>query len=170
MNGFGRSDPRAVASLMPPGARLLVIYDGWCGVCTRAVDWARARDTEGRLAVMPNQQPDVVERLGLTHEAVKRSAWAVDRSGRRYEGAAAVNRTLREVGGAWGVPARLERLPGIAPIEGALYRWFSANRRYFGMLGSAPGCGRPGATCRPEGTTAGGGRPRSCCGGGRRFV
>ena len=141
---------RGGESLVPDGARLLLIYDGWCGVCTRTVDWLRAHDHVGRVAVLPNQTPGLRERAGLSRAQVDAAAWAIDRRGHRYGGAAAINRALAELDG-WRAAAALYRLPGIRQIEDVFYRWFAANRGRFSRWGAVPGCARPGAGCLPEG-------------------
>jgi predicted DCC family thiol-disulfide oxidoreductase YuxK len=136
--------------LVPEGARLLLIYDGWCGICTRSVEWVRARDTRGRVAALPSQTPGLPERTGLTRAQLNREAWAIDRRGRRYAGAAAINRTLAELP-RWRGLARLYNVPGIHQAERAFYRWFAANRGRFSRWGVVPTCDRPGASCTPEG-------------------
>jgi predicted DCC family thiol-disulfide oxidoreductase YuxK len=136
--------------LLPPGARLLLIYDGWCGVCTRTVEWVRRYDPAGRVAALPNQTPGLKERAGLTRTEVDRAAWVIDRAGRRLAGAAAINRTLEELG-AWRLLARLYRLPGIRQLEDLAYALFAAHRGRFARWGSVPACERPGADCLPEG-------------------
>lgn len=143
-------DPSSGTALMPRGARLLLIYDGWCGVCTRTVEWVRRRDPAGRVWTLPNQVPGLKERVGLTRAQVDRAAWAIDRAGRRFAGAAAINRTLEELGG-WRFVARLYRLPGIRQIEDLAYAVFAANRGRFARWGVVPACERPGAECLPEG-------------------
>jgi predicted DCC family thiol-disulfide oxidoreductase YuxK len=158
--------PPAGVELLPDGARLLLIYDGWCGVCTRAVEWVRARDPHGRVAIVPNQQPGLLERTGLTRAQVDRSVWVIDRGGRRYEGAAAVNRTLDELGGVWRPVGRLGGLAPIRRVEAAAYRWFAANRARFGRWGSTPACSRPGVECLPAAEERSSER-RGCCGGAR---
>lgn len=45
------------------GSRLLVIYDGHCGLCNRSVRWLLERDPRGRLRFVPSQSPDVAELL-----------------------------------------------------------------------------------------------------------
>lgn len=145
-----RSDPASIAPLLPGGARLLVVYDGWCGVCTRTIRWIRRHDPEGRVAVLPNQRPGLRERTGLSKEQVDRFAWAIDADGRRYKGAAAVNRTFEELG-RWRHLALLYRLPVIRQAEDLFYHLFSVNRGRFGRWGITPACGRPGADCLPEG-------------------
>jgi len=128
----------------------------------------RARDPRGRVAILPNQQPGLLERAGLTRAQVDTSAWAIDRAGRRYEGAAALNRTLEILGGRWRALGRLYRLPGLRQAEDVVYRWFAANRHRFARWGVTPGCERPGADCLPSGAEGEGAR-RGCCGGRGRF-
>jgi len=94
-----------------------------------------------------NQQPGVLERYGITRPEADRAAWTVDPEGRRLEGAAAVNRVLAELGGAWSVPAALYRVPGIGTLEEALYRWFAPRRSKFQRFGVTPECDEPGAGC-----------------------
>jgi predicted DCC family thiol-disulfide oxidoreductase YuxK len=82
------------------------------------------RDRHGRVSVHPNQEAGVIERLGLTREEVTRAAWAVEPGGRKFEGAAGINRGLRELGGGWALFAALY---GVAPI-----RW--VEDRYYGRV------------------------------------
>src|SRR5258706_10329156 len=84
------------------GERLVLVYDGECEFCTRLAGWVVAHDTRGGIAVRPNQEPGLIERLGLTRDEVSRAAWAVEPGGRKYEGAAAINRALSELGGGGG--------------------------------------------------------------------
>ena len=73
------------------------------------------------MLLRPNQEPGLIESLGLTREEVDRAAWAVEPGGRRLEGAAAINRGLRELGGAWAVLGSLYRLPPLAWVEDRYY-------------------------------------------------
>jgi len=132
------------------GARLLVVYDGWCGVCTRSVRWIRRHDPDRRVLVLPNQAPGLRELTDLTKQRVDRSVWAIDTSGRRYEGAAAINRTLEELG-RWRYVAALYRLSLIRRVEERFYHWFARNRGRFARWGITPTCERAGANCLPEG-------------------
>src|SRR5215207_2486819 len=105
----GVASHAGIASLLPPAARLLLVYDGYCGVCTRTVAWVRAHDPDRRVFALPNQLPGLRARVGLAKTEVDAAAWAIDRDGRRYPGAAAINRTLEELGG-WRAVAVLYRL------------------------------------------------------------
>jgi predicted DCC family thiol-disulfide oxidoreductase YuxK len=128
-------------------SRLVLLFDGTCGPCTRAAQWVRWHDSAGRVLVLPNQAPGVLAAHGLTRAAVDRSAWAVEPGGRRLEGAAALNRVLLELGGGWRLLALPYRLLPLAVLEEAAYRWFAANRQRFAWLGVTPECERPGVAC-----------------------
>jgi predicted DCC family thiol-disulfide oxidoreductase YuxK len=94
-----------------------------------------------------NQKRGVLSRYGLTREEVDRSAWTVERSGRRSHGAAAVNRVLQEVGGPWSLLAAAYRLRPVAALEEATYRGFARNRSRFHRFGVRPECDEPGSDC-----------------------
>ena len=72
----------------------------------------------------PNQEPGLIEQLGLTREEVDRAAWALEPGGRRFEGAAAINRGLAELGAGWRAVSWLYSIPPI--------RW--AEDRYYGRV------------------------------------
>jgi len=54
--------PQCVGSNPNPG-RLLVVFDGHCGLCNRTVRWLLARDTEDRLRFVASEEPLAVELL-----------------------------------------------------------------------------------------------------------
>jgi predicted DCC family thiol-disulfide oxidoreductase YuxK len=100
--------------------------------------WVRRRDRAGRVLAVANQKPGVLERYGVSREEADRAAWTVDRDGNRLEGAAAINRVLSVVGGPWPALARLYRVPPVAALEEALYRWFAKHRSSFNRFGVTP--------------------------------
>jgi predicted DCC family thiol-disulfide oxidoreductase YuxK len=106
--------------------------------------WIRRRDRAGRVLAVPNQKPGALQRYGVTREEADRAAWTIEPDGRRLEGAAAVNRALAEVGGLPSALALLYRLPPIAAIQEAAYRWFAPRRSRFARLGVTPECDEPG--------------------------
>ena len=128
-------------------ARLLLIFDGHCGVCTRLVEWVQRRDHARRVLLLPSQTPGLVQSVGLTQAEADREAWAIDGSGRAYGGAAAINRTLRELHGPWSMIGRAYTLPGVRQCGDAGYRWFARHRHWFSRWGVVPACARPGARC-----------------------
>ena len=98
--------------------------------------------------MVASQVPGVLARHGLTRAEADRAAWAIEPGGRRFEGAAAIVRALADLGGGWRVPARLYRVPPLAAVTDAGYRWFAANRSRLAWLGVTPECEEPGAPCR----------------------
>jgi predicted DCC family thiol-disulfide oxidoreductase YuxK len=73
----------------------------------------------------------LIERLGLRRDEVGRAAWAVEAGGRRFEGAAAVNRVLRELGGGWALLGALYLAPPIRWVEDAYYRRVARRRAWW---------------------------------------
>jgi predicted DCC family thiol-disulfide oxidoreductase YuxK len=67
----------------------------------------------------------------LTRQEVGRAAWAVEASGRRFEGAAALNRVLRELGGVWALLGHLYDVPPIASLENHYYKRVALKRSWF---------------------------------------
>jgi predicted DCC family thiol-disulfide oxidoreductase YuxK len=111
--------------------RVILVYDGECDFCGRLARWVQRRDRDRRVLVKPSQEPGLVERLGLTREEVGRAAWAVEPGGARFEGAAAINRVLRELGNGWSVAASLYRFAPVRGIEDAYYRRVARRRSWW---------------------------------------
>jgi predicted DCC family thiol-disulfide oxidoreductase YuxK len=80
------------------------------------------RAPAGRVSALPNQAPGLIERYGLTREDVDRYVWAIERSGRRYRGAAAIGRVLRELGDGWRVLGWAAALPGAGLVYALVAR------------------------------------------------
>ena len=110
---------------------LILVYDGECEFCARLAGWVRRRDRGGRIEVWPNQEPRLIERLGLSRAEVQRAAWAVEAEGRRFEGAAAINRVLRELGGGWALLAALYRVRPFRWVEDRYYARVARRRAWW---------------------------------------
>ena len=91
-----------------------------------------------------NDSPGLAESVGLSEEDVDSAAWAVE-PGRWHRGAAAINRALAELHGAWPLLARLYRLPLLRPLEDAAYDWVANHRSIASRVWSDP----PEAAPRP---------------------
>ncbi len=89
------------------------------------------------MLALPNQTPHLIEQFGLTREEVDREVWAIDADGRRFAGAAAINRVLQELGDVWAWLARLYRSAPIRWIEDRAYRWVAAHRDRLSRVWSA---------------------------------
>lgn len=101
----------------------------------------------GRVLVLPSQTPGLVAQYGLSRAQTDRELWAVDRTGARFAGAAAVNRVLVELGGAWRVLVWLCALKPMRWIEDRIYRWVATHRRYFTFFSMTPECEQPETPC-----------------------
>jgi predicted DCC family thiol-disulfide oxidoreductase YuxK len=113
------------------GGRPILVYDGDCGLCSRLARWVENRDGGRLVSVRPNQEPGLIEALGLTREEVGRAAWVVEPGGRRFEGAAAVNRVLRELGGGWAVVGSLYLFPPVGWLEDRYYARVARRRQWW---------------------------------------
>jgi predicted DCC family thiol-disulfide oxidoreductase YuxK len=107
------------------------VYDGECEFCTRLARWVERHDRRDRVLVRPNQEPGLIESLGLTREEVNRASWAVQPGGRRFEGAAAINRVLHELGGGWTLAAGLYGVTPMRWIQDAYYRRVARRRSWW---------------------------------------
>jgi predicted DCC family thiol-disulfide oxidoreductase YuxK len=129
---------------------LVILFDGRCGICTRAACWLLARDRHGRVRPIPNQRPGILSRFGLTRDQVDRAVWVIDLAdGRRLSAGAAINRTLLELGGLWPWAGRALGLPPLAWAEETAYRWVSAQRGRLARWGIAAACDHPDELCDP---------------------
>lgn len=134
---------------------LTLIFDGNCRICTRIVQWIATHDLTTAIRSLPNQNPAVLARYGLTPEAVEREVWLLGDDGTRWRGAAAANRVLDALGGFWAALARLYRLRAVRWVEDRLYHWVSVRRYWLsahaGFLGAPPACLDPKAGCVQRG-------------------
>jgi predicted DCC family thiol-disulfide oxidoreductase YuxK len=126
---------------------MVLLFDGTCGICTRTARWVRRHDRAGRVLVVPNQRRGVLTRYGVSRQEADRAAWAIEQTGRRFEGAAAVNRVLQELGGGWAALAKPYTFRPLAVVEDIAYRWFASNRSRFHQLGVRPECEEAGSNC-----------------------
>jgi predicted DCC family thiol-disulfide oxidoreductase YuxK len=137
----------------PAGGGVLV-FDGYCGFCTRAVLAVLRGDRRRRVRALPLQGPGVLELCGVTREAAMREAWWFAADGTRCSGAAAMTAAF---GAATGVPlSRLLRLRPAARAADGIYRWVAAHRRF--LPGATPYCRTESSACWEE--------PAAACGVG----
>ncbi|HAC45172.1 MAG TPA: hypothetical protein DCF65_03795 [Chloroflexi bacterium] len=93
--------------------------------------WVQRHDRAGRIDPRPNQEPGLIEHLGLTPDDVARAAWAVEPDGKKFEGAAGINRVLKELGRGWALLAVAYSVPQIRWIENAYYRRVARRRAWW---------------------------------------
>jgi predicted DCC family thiol-disulfide oxidoreductase YuxK len=88
--------------------------------------------------VVPAQAPGVRDRHGLTHDDTDRAAWAIEPDGRKHRGAAAINRALAELPGAWPRVAALYPLPVARQVEDGVYAVVARTRGWLSHLTRTP--------------------------------
>jgi predicted DCC family thiol-disulfide oxidoreductase YuxK len=57
--------------------------------------------------------------------------WAIEPGGRRLEGAAAISRVLRELGGGWAVPGSFYFVPPLRWLEDRYYARVARKRAWW---------------------------------------
>lgn len=101
----------------------LLLYDGDCRFCGRAVRLLRAWDRSGRIVALP-YQGELVPRIlpEVSRAALEGAMLFVGPRGRRYRGADGLPRILSLLPG--GHPLRaLIALPGLLALARRLYGW-----------------------------------------------
>lgn len=134
---------------LPPRATL--VYDGWCGFCTRTVRLLARLDRRDRLDVRASQQLGTGEMTGVSAEDAARSAWTVTPDGQRASGAAAIALAIA-VATQTRLPLLPWRVPGLPALLEQAYNWIARNRRRF--RGDRPWCARHPDACRPDAPTS----------------
>lgn len=138
---------------VPRGGGVL-LFDGYCGFCTRAVHAVLRLDRRGRVRALPLQGPRVLALTGITREQALHEAWWVGSGGTRLSGAEALTAA---VSAAVGIPLGwLYRIPGLRALLDRAYRWVAEHRRL--LRGVTPHCAAdPLARCEPDRGGASGG-------------
>jgi len=109
-----------------------IVWDGACGFCRRAVEWALARDRDRRFLAVANHDvpPAFVtpERAAAFRDAVHvRTA-----SGEWLRGGRACLYVLERIG--FSSLARIARVPPLVWLVEATYRLVASNRVFFSRL------------------------------------
>lgn len=111
-----------------------LIYDDRCPLCRAARDWIAARAMEGEFEYVPCQSGEREERFPNIVEAQCLQAMQlVTPQGEVYSGDAALPRVLERLKG-WRWLAKILRLPGIAALSPAAYRFVARHRHAFSAL------------------------------------
>ena len=67
----------------------------------------------------------------MTRHEIGRAVWAVEAGGSKFEGAAAISRTLRELGGGWAVLGAFYLFPPFRWLEDRYYVRVSRRRAWW---------------------------------------
>lgn len=117
-----------------PDTPTIVLYDGWCSVCTSVADRLRQLDdNRGRLTLVDLRQDDtLLKQHNLEPKEIRRVMHAITPDGRVLIAMDAVRAAMRAVGRGWLIA--WTRLPLISWVCDRFYIWFAHNRmRFFPM-------------------------------------
>jgi predicted DCC family thiol-disulfide oxidoreductase YuxK len=123
--------------------KMTLIFDGKCGFCTRFVRLINRLDRKSNINIQAWQSPNVLDAQGLSQDDVKSAAWFFEK-GKRFRGAAAINRALWRATGCplfWMVYI----MPPFKQFEDFVYQWVARNRRMF--RGTKPYCREETSQC-----------------------
>jgi predicted DCC family thiol-disulfide oxidoreductase YuxK len=114
------------------GRDYTVVYDGDCKVCTRLAKLLVKWDTPHRLEVVTSQTPGVRARFPwIPASAYASSIQVVDRAGRTWQGAAALE-TIIDALPKGKFISWVFSIPFVRPLAERFYRWFARNRYRLG--------------------------------------
>jgi predicted DCC family thiol-disulfide oxidoreductase YuxK len=117
----------------------VVIYDGHCKFCTRAINRLRRLDWLQKFRYVSLHDAEVAEKFPhLTYDMLMAEMYVVDRKGKAYGGV----RALRYL--SWRVPlmwfiAPILNIPGTLSIWTWLYQLVARNRYRFGKIEECDG-------------------------------
>ena len=120
---MGRIEPVTVGP-----ARPVLVFDGACGFCRRWIARWQARAGD-RIEFVPFQEPMIVARFPeIPRHRFEQAVVLIEPAGRAWAGAGAVLRALAWAPG-WRWPWwAYQRLPGIARLTEAAYRFVASHR------------------------------------------
>jgi predicted DCC family thiol-disulfide oxidoreductase YuxK len=121
-----------------------LIFDGYCGFCTRAVQALQRLDRHKRLRVIAWQTPGVLEEFKLSRTHVQQAAWLICTDGQRQSGAKAIVGALSI---AIDTPflSRIVDVPPTSWLASVVYTWISRNR--YRLRGVRAYCLQQGSNC-----------------------
>ena len=109
-------------------APAVLIYDGACPICQRAMRWIERRALPDRFEFLPCQSQERRARFPwMSDQACLEALQLVLPDGRVLAGDAAIPEILRRLRG-WRWLTRLFRLPGAGVFAPRLYAWVARNR------------------------------------------
>jgi len=126
-------DPAAGPDMAPgPGKRIVALFDGDCGVCSRSSRFFGSRDPHGHVERQDLRDPVAAQRFPtLDPDAVRASMHAVRADGSVVIGLDAVREVLAELPAPWPWVATFLGLPGVHALAKVGYRLFARNRLAF---------------------------------------
>lgn len=136
---------------MSPPDHPVLIYDGECPLCRRAVEWVRQRDPAGRFEFLPCQAGERAARFpSMTEPTCLESVQLALPDGRVLSGADTLPAIFERLRG-WSLVAGALRLPGVRYLSPRVYRWIATNRHQLSAI-AVPKKNSAGERCGTDGT------------------
>ena len=110
----------------------VILWDGACGLCRRAVAWVRRRDRLRRFDTLPYQDAPSPPMTPELRAACARAVHVITADGRLLRGADASLFVLEGLGFRW--TARVLRIPPLVWVTDAAYRLVARHRNFFGRF------------------------------------
>ena len=117
---------------MPIAGRHLLLWDGKCGLCRRAVEWVRRRDRSARFEIVPYQEVAAPPMTPELLAACRRAMHVLTADGRTLRAGRASLFVLRETGN--GRLASFLSLPPLVWLVEVAYRFVARNRSKLSWL------------------------------------
>ncbi len=114
------------------GTRHAIVWDGECGFCRRAVEWALAHDVRRQFAATPYQEVPNPPMTPDLREACRKSVHVRTTDGRWLRGGRACLFVLERVG--WPRLAAVAAVPPLVWLVEAGYRVVAGNRTFFSRV------------------------------------
>ncbi len=113
---------------MNASSQPVLIYDGECAFCQRAVQWVQARDTGGAIEYLPCQDPSRPERFPhISTEQCLESMQFIAVTGETHSAERAFPHLLAYLPG-WRWMGKLFRIPGVQALARPAYALIARNR------------------------------------------
>jgi predicted DCC family thiol-disulfide oxidoreductase YuxK len=107
-------------------ATRVVLYDGYCQLCSRTVRWIKRNDRKGRFSFKP-----LSEEASAPEEASSAETVVLLEKGKRFERSTAAIRITMGLRFPWPLLAVLYIVPRF--VRDVVYNWIARNRkRWFG--------------------------------------
>lgn len=108
----------------------LILWDGECGMCRRAVNWFVRRDVKNEFTAVPYQDAPPNVMTPELRDACKQAVHVINRDGEVLRAGRTTLFILDRINWAYGLPRLLAKPPFIMFVELG-YKLVAANRQFF---------------------------------------
>lgn len=122
-----------------PSSRVILFYDGQCGLCQKSVQFVLRRQPQGSILFAPLQGTTAAEMLPLA-DREQLDSMVVAKNGQLFRHSTAALAIAQELGGFWKMLGHLGSIIP-RPLRDLIYRAISRNR--YRMFGQADACRLP---------------------------